>query len=1034
MHSIVAFSQESLVKEHTPKVNSSSSIIALPCQSIEAYINSSLPTADSEDVIMICQGGTIEFEGRGVFSDDDTGAVFNWDFGNGTFGTGETTEVTYPEAGLYTVNLVITDANPEGCSSTNVNSLYVYVSSTPDFSNTIASETTICFGESTTIEGVVEPQMVVANCANNGEMAVLDDVGEYISVLDLNCFDGEILTNVSQLESICLVLEHSYLGDLEIIVISPNGQEVVLHDRGGGSLFVGNPTDVGLSGPGIGWEYCFSMSATTLLEDGPTEMSGTPDPKPSVQSGTYLPVGDFNDFVGAAIDGQWELKIIDHSTSDDGTIFGWALNFEEALISTDISFTPTIEAEAWEGTSIINTAGNIITVQPASAGTHCYTYRVLDNFGCEYTKEVCIEVFPEVAPISPTELQECDDDTSDESTIFNLTNKDYEITGGNTNLLVSYYETDSDAQNETNPINPTNTYLNTSNPQTIYVRVTDNVTTCYEFTTLILRVLKNPEPLTDAPNLEACDVLNTGDNQEEFDITQNEAFIINNEVGVLASYYESLADAQTGVNEISNPTTYNNLNPVQTIFVRVTNTVTSCFTIVDFDIIVHSLPLLSNVSDVIVCEVNFDGVHTFDLESKTGEVLNGQDPAIFEVTYHVTSADADTGINALVSPYLNTVNPRSIYVNITNNITGCTVSSMGFNIEEINNPTANNDGVPIEYMVCDNLEGNDGIAQFDLTSQDLLVLDGQDPSQYMVSYYDSQAEADLGVNTLINDFVNTQSPQVIYSRVESVMATSTSCYAVTNLTLRVNLLPEFNLDDNYMLCVNTNGTEVVNPPLLETGLSEPEFSFEWRFNDAIINGATNSSYLVDEPGSYSVSVTNNLTGCMVASSTTVNESSPPNISARIVSQIFSDSNVIEVDATGGGIYEYSLDNGAWQESNVFEDVSTGEHTIMVRDVNGCGFAVSLIMVIDYPKYFTPNGDGYHDTWNIVGIDSYPNAKIFIYDRFGKLIKQLSPLGVGWDGTFNGYNLPPNDYWFTVEYIEQNDGVLKTFSAYFTLKR
>ena len=93
-----------------------------------------------------------------------------------------------------------------------------------------------------------------------------------------------------------------------------------------------------------------------------------------------------------------------------------------------------------------------------------------------------------------------------------------------------------------------------------------------------------------------------------------------------------------------------------------------------------------------------------------------------------------------------------------------------------------------------------------------------------------------------------------------------------------------------------------------------------------------------------------------------------------------------------------------------------------------------IFVIDYPLYFTPNGDGRNETWNIIGIDTQPNAKIYIFDRYGKLLKQVSPTGSGWDGTFNGNMLPTSDYWFTVVYIEPLTGNPKEFRAHFTLKR
>ncbi|MBF6640669.1 T9SS type B sorting domain-containing protein, partial [Flavobacterium sp. J49] len=148
--------------------------------------------------------------------------------------------------------------------------------------------------------------------------------------------------------------------------------------------------------------------------------------------------------------------------------------------------------------------------------------------------------------------------------------------------------------------------------------------------------------------------------------------------------------------------------------------------------------------------------------------------------------------------------------------------------------------------------------------------------------------------------------------------------------------------------------------------------------------------------------------------------------------------IITVTVEGWGTYEYSLDDGPRQASNIFEGVSLGQHEIHVWDIEG-GVAFSCeeltiypVMVIDYPLYFTPNGDGIHDTWNIVGLDGQPNAKIYIFDRYGKLLKQISSDGDGWDGTYNGKPLPSTDYWFSVEFLEQT--AAKQFKAHFSLKR
>ena len=153
----------------------------------------------------------------------------------------------------------------------------------------------------------------------------------------------------------------------------------------------------------------------------------------------------------------------------------------------------------------------------------------------------------------------------------------------------------------------------------------------------------------------------------------------------------------------------------------------------------------------------------------------------------------------------------------------------------------------------------------------------------------------------------------------------------------------------------------------------------------------------------------------------------------------SQNNTVTVFVSGEGIYEYALynDNNTsvykdFQESNVFENIFPGIYTINVKDVkNNCGIVDIPVSVIGFPKFFTPNNDNAHDTWQVYGISNMfqPNSIIAIYNRYGKLVKQLDPLGEGWDGTFNGEMLPSDDYWFAVTL---QDG--RVFKNHFTLKR
>ena len=657
--------------------------------------------------------------------------------------------------------------------------------------------------------------------------------------------------------------------------------------------------------------------------------------------------------------------------------------------------------------------------------------------------ELIVNPLPVLTQPSPLEL--CDvNNPGDEQEAFNLEDVEAELLNGQAGISVSYYESQADAESATSPIE--SPYTNTSTVQTIFVRAENTATGCYDTITFTIRVnpIPTPTPSDQLDDLEKCDEINTGDGVEEFDLTENELSILNGELGVTASYYETAEDADSATNAIIDPTQYTNIEtPSQEIYVRVTNDVTGCYVVVNFAIIVHPLPEVVAVTDFIQCELNTDGFDSFDLTSKDDEVLNGQDPTQFVVSYHQSLIDAESGMNDLISPYINQSNPQQIFVTITNIDTGCLISTQSFNIQVDEAAQANADMNPILYEQCDdNMEtdgdpSNDSV-QFDLTTQDADVLDGQDPMNYTVTYFATEEDANLNTNPLPTLYENIVNPQVVYARVDNdtpdiITGADTSiCYAVAALTLQVNPLPEFDLEASYILCIDTNGTEVLAPLVIDTGLSPIDYSFEWSYNDTIIATETNSSIMPTAGGTYSVTITNNITGCTNTDTTEVIESAPPSLEVNLVTQAFADNHVIEALATGIGVYEYSLDGGPWQAEGTFSNVSAGTHEITARDRNGCGIATASLFVIDYPLYFTPNGDGNNDTWNIPSIGS--SAKIYIFDRYGKLLKQLSPTGAGWNGTFNGNMMPSSDYWFMVEYIEPMTNEPKEFKAHFTLKR
>jgi gliding motility-associated-like protein len=137
---------------------------------------------------------------------------------------------------------------------------------------------------------------------------------------------------------------------------------------------------------------------------------------------------------------------------------------------------------------------------------------------------------------------------------------------------------------------------------------------------------------------------------------------------------------------------------------------------------------------------------------------------------------------------------------------------------------------------------------------------------------------------------------------------------------------------------------------------------------------------------------------------------------------------------GSGNYEYQLDNGNWQNNPIFQNVvGCDEHFVKVRDVEGCSNEPEkTITILDYPKFFTPNGDGYNDFWNILCLEDQ-TAMVSIFDRQGKLLRTFKTTNLGWNGTYNGQMMPANDYWFLVTYFDSN-GIENQFSSHFSLRR
>ncbi len=419
-----------------------------PCQpvlvSLDTLNTSPLPT-DSTGYLDICPGQTITVSAEVSFPQN--GEVYNqspftstyvWDFGDGTIKYGLTANHTYNNPGGYMIDLTVTDSI--GCKNANYLGQKVRVSTYPEFAVGNYDDV-LCLGDTvhltasgesgtgsslvfTAVEGGFPTGAIVYD-----SLALPDGSGvSYTSSITFTDFNpSQSITSAQDLESICLNMEHSYMGDLSISITCPSGQMVMLKTFGAGPGGGGNGTILGepvatnlpvdgsggsLAGiPGIGYDYCFASTATSGYFTDPvnwTNVSPYTDPIGNVSNnstiwqanaGTYLPAGNFNNLIGCPLNGDWTLTVTDHLFLDDGFIFYWTIHFLPSLYPSAEIFLPEFVDFTWlNNSSVIYNSGDTLIAIPQVPGSASYTFEVTDNFGCTFDTTLIFQV---LAPTDP---------------------------------------------------------------------------------------------------------------------------------------------------------------------------------------------------------------------------------------------------------------------------------------------------------------------------------------------------------------------------------------------------------------------------------------------------------------------------------------------------------------------------------------------------------------------------------------------------------------------------------------------------------
>ncbi|MEW5676099.1 T9SS type B sorting domain-containing protein [Flavobacterium enshiense] len=602
-------------------------------------------------------------------------------------------------------------------------------------------------------------------------------------------------------------------------------------------------------------------------------------------------------------------------------------------------------------------------------------------------------------------LSKCDaDGNQDNLTQFDLTQNNNLILGSQTNTSISFHNSVNDAITNTNAIVNPNTFTNSSNPQTIHIRLTNTVTGCFANTSFTIEV--TPLQTNNPSNLEECDLDNDG--FANFNLRDNDATIFGNDPNLSVTYHPFQNSPLTLPNNYTNQTAFTN----ETVWAKITNTVSGCFIYKSFELVLLSRPVVTP-AQLTQCDFQLspDGLTAFNL-TEANTTITGSN-SNYTTTFYTNTANAQSDTGALNTTYTNTQNPQTLGVRVTDNTTGCyTITTLTLNVTV--NPT-----VTKQLHECDDDGTEDGYTEFDLTDA------GFENSGNTVTYFSNSNNALLEIDPIATIFTNTEEDtQRIYARIEN----GNDCIGINIIDLFVEALPDIDISDEAVFCLNKSNI----PVTLDAGIGNQNpsnFTYSWT-----PNGETTPTIAILSAGTYTVTVTNNDSyNCFKVRTIVVKESDLALVESVAIVDL-SDNNSVTVFVQGDeSDYTYSLDlpNGPFQESNYFDDVTPGIHHVYISDKDGCGIQKHEISLLGIPNFFTPNGDGINDTWKIEGMGKghYKNSVIYIFDRYGKLLKQMAPSSDGWNGTFNGQPVASSDYWY-VMHLE--DG--RTIKGHISLKR
>ena len=739
----------------------------------------------------------------------------------------------------------------------------------------------------------------------------------------------------------------------------------------------------------------------------------------------YLSTNDFKGITYNVPEANFFITV----NGEAKTIFPFEItndnNCENKINNFGLTNQSEIDTVIWNfddpSSGINNTSTSIdISHQFSSQGIYNVTAEVVHIDNTSYTIPKEIEIFDAPNINTSVSLKQCDNSDINGFSFFNLNEVKEKIITNPENYTITFHEEKIDAENNGVSITNLTSYKNeTVSVDKVWARV-ENSNGCYNISEVNLFVSTTQIPSTLLKSFYQCDSrTDTNDGIATFDFSsltsEIEAIFPPNQQ-LIINYYRNEDDALAEENPISNIANYENIGypNQQNIYIRVDSKFDNdCLGLgAHISLNVETVPIAYPATINPECDNDRDGLFSFNTSTIQSTIIGSQT--------NVTVNYFDENGIQLTSPLPNPFITKS--QKITARVENSTSKDLdGKCYEEttlnfiVNSVPIANSITPLEE--CD--DDYDGIYSFNTSSIESKIIGSQ--TGLIITYFDENN------NTLPSPLPNpfNTSTQKIKVRLENPVYDV--CYEETEVDFIVRPKPTVSLLPEDIICISNNSklpVSVQNP--------KSDLSYTWRDKDDKIVG-NSSTINVYKGGVYKVTATS-IYGCdSEEQSIQINESSISTININDIEvQDDSENNYIKINTFNLGLGDYQfrlLDTNNnivqdYKEDPYFDNLSGGIYTLELNDINNCGSVKFEIALISFPKYFTPNGDGKNDFWQIKGIDKsfYKSGQINIFDRFGKLIKNFTINDLGWDGTYNGKTLPSNDYWFSVNLIKQNNEV------------